>query len=81
LIRDNKWAGKMIDAMGFGDNLAEMQRPVIDREDSPDSWMWLNQSDVDSWMAALPTECPAGIRFASSKCRWSFANYACTRYG
>ena len=28
---------------------------VIDknREDSPDSWMWLNQSDVDTWMAAL----------------------------
>jgi len=28
---------------------------VIDknREDSPDSWMWLNQSDVDSWMAAI----------------------------
>lgn len=28
---------------------------VIDknREDSPDSWMWLNQSDVDNWMAAL----------------------------
>ena len=23
------------------------------REDSPDSWMWLNQSDVDTWMAAL----------------------------
>jgi ubiquinone/menaquinone biosynthesis C-methylase UbiE len=28
---------------------------VIDknREDSPNSWMWLNQSDVDTWMAAL----------------------------
>jgi ubiquinone/menaquinone biosynthesis C-methylase UbiE len=28
---------------------------VIDknREDSPDSWMWLNQSDEDTWMAAL----------------------------
>jgi ubiquinone/menaquinone biosynthesis C-methylase UbiE len=28
---------------------------VIDknREDSPDSWMWLNQSNVDSWMAAI----------------------------
>jgi ubiquinone/menaquinone biosynthesis C-methylase UbiE len=28
---------------------------VIDknREDSPGSWMWLNQSDVDTWMAAL----------------------------
>jgi len=28
---------------------------VIDRnpEDSPDSWMWLRQSDVDTWMAAL----------------------------
>lgn len=28
---------------------------IIDknREDSPDSWMWLNQSDVDTWMAAL----------------------------
>jgi ubiquinone/menaquinone biosynthesis C-methylase UbiE len=28
---------------------------VIDknREDSPDSWMWLNQSDVDTWMAAI----------------------------
>ena len=28
---------------------------VIDknREDSPTSWMWLNQSDVDTWMAAL----------------------------
>ncbi|HWP83631.1 MAG TPA: methyltransferase domain-containing protein [Terriglobia bacterium] len=28
---------------------------VIDknREDSPGSWMWLNQSDVDNWMAAL----------------------------
>ncbi len=27
--KDNKWAGKMIDAVGFGDNLAEMRRPVI----------------------------------------------------
>jgi hypothetical protein len=27
--KDNKWAGKMIDAVGFGDNLAEMKRPVI----------------------------------------------------
>lgn len=27
--KDNKWAGKLIDAVGFGDNLAEMQRPVI----------------------------------------------------
>jgi len=28
---------------------------VIDknREDSPDSWMWLNQSDLDTWMAAI----------------------------
>jgi ubiquinone/menaquinone biosynthesis C-methylase UbiE len=28
---------------------------VIDKnpEDSPDSWMWLRQSDVDTWMAAL----------------------------
>jgi ubiquinone/menaquinone biosynthesis C-methylase UbiE len=28
---------------------------IIDknREDSPDSWMWLQQSDVDTWMAAL----------------------------
>lgn len=28
---------------------------VIDRNrvDSPTSWMWLNQSDVDTWMAAL----------------------------
>ena len=28
---------------------------VIDknRENSPDSWMWLNQSDVDTWMAAI----------------------------
>src|ERR1019366_10409884 len=23
------------------------------RLDSPDSWMWLNQSDLDSWMAAI----------------------------
>ena len=27
--KDNKWAGKLIDAIGFGDNLAEMKRPVI----------------------------------------------------
>jgi hypothetical protein len=27
--KDNKWAGKFIDAIGFGDNLAEMRRPVI----------------------------------------------------
>src|SRR6516162_9184595 len=27
--KDNKWAGKMIDAVGFGDNRAEMRRPVI----------------------------------------------------
>jgi Protein of unknown function (DUF1501) len=27
--KDNKWAGTMIDAVGFGDNLAEMKRPVI----------------------------------------------------
>jgi len=27
--KDNKWAGKMIDAVGFGDNLAGMKRPVI----------------------------------------------------
>ncbi|MBI1956690.1 MAG: hypothetical protein HYS38_09880 [Acidobacteria bacterium] len=28
---------------------------VIDknRVDSPDSWMWLEQSDVDTWMAAI----------------------------
>ena len=28
---------------------------VIDknREDSPNNWMWLNQSDVDTWMAAI----------------------------
>ena len=28
---------------------------VIDRnrEDSPDNWMWLQQSDVDTWMAAI----------------------------
>ena len=39
---------------------AEYMKPdgrivVIDRnrEDSPTSWMWLNQSDVDTWMAAL----------------------------
>ena len=27
--KDNKWAGKLIDAVGFGDNRAEMKRPVI----------------------------------------------------
>ncbi len=27
--KDNKWAGKFIDAVGFGDNLAAMKRPVI----------------------------------------------------
>jgi hypothetical protein len=27
--KDNKWAGTLIDATGFGDNLAEMKRPVI----------------------------------------------------
>ncbi|HKD09916.1 MAG TPA: DUF1501 domain-containing protein [Bryobacteraceae bacterium] len=27
--KDNKFAGKMIDAVGFGDNVAEMRRPVI----------------------------------------------------
>ena len=27
--KDNKWAGKFIDAIGFGDNLAAMKRPVI----------------------------------------------------
>jgi hypothetical protein len=27
--KDNKWAGKLIDAVGFGDNQAEMKRPVI----------------------------------------------------
>ena len=27
--KDNKHAGKFIDAIGFGDNLAEMKRPVI----------------------------------------------------
>jgi hypothetical protein len=27
--KDNKWAGKVIDVIGFGDNLAEMKRPVI----------------------------------------------------
>jgi ubiquinone/menaquinone biosynthesis C-methylase UbiE len=28
---------------------------IIDKnpEDSPDSWMWLKQSDVDTWMAAI----------------------------
>ncbi|HZL36255.1 MAG TPA: DUF1501 domain-containing protein [Tepidisphaeraceae bacterium] len=27
--KDNKWAGKLIDVVGFGDNQAPMQRPVI----------------------------------------------------
>jgi hypothetical protein len=27
--KDNKWAGKLIDVVGFGDNLAQMRRPVI----------------------------------------------------
>ena len=27
--KDNKWAGKFVDAVGFGDNVAEMKRPVI----------------------------------------------------
>jgi hypothetical protein len=27
--KDNKWAGKLIDAVGFGDNNAPMKRPVI----------------------------------------------------
>lgn len=27
--KGNKWAGQLIDAVGFGDNLAEMKRPVI----------------------------------------------------
>jgi hypothetical protein len=27
--KDNKWAGKFIDAIGFGDNQAVMKRPVI----------------------------------------------------
>src|SRR5947209_5093524 len=27
--KGNKWAGKFMDAVGFGDNLAEMKRPVI----------------------------------------------------
>ena len=27
--KDNKWAGKLIDVIGFGDNRAEMRRPVI----------------------------------------------------
>src|SRR5262249_24052504 len=27
--KDNKWAGKLIDAVGFGDNLAAMKRPVM----------------------------------------------------
>src|SRR5438067_12312878 len=27
--KDNKWAGKLIDVVGFGENLAEMRRPVI----------------------------------------------------
>ena len=27
--KGNKWAGKLIDVVGFGDNLAPMKRPVI----------------------------------------------------
>src|SRR2546421_6444590 len=27
--KDNKWAGKLIDVVGFGDNNAQMKRPVI----------------------------------------------------
>src|SRR5277367_6250676 len=27
--KDNRWAGTLIDAVGFGDNQAPMQRPVI----------------------------------------------------
>src|SRR5579862_7017976 len=27
--KDNRWAGTLIDATGFGDNVAEMRRPVI----------------------------------------------------
>ncbi|HYV37136.1 MAG TPA: DUF1501 domain-containing protein, partial [Gemmataceae bacterium] len=27
--KDNRWAGTMIDATGFGDNVAEMRRPVL----------------------------------------------------
>src|SRR5581483_12156789 len=27
--KDNKYAGKIMDAVGFGDNLAQMKRPVI----------------------------------------------------
>src|SRR6266404_4708206 len=27
--KGNQWAGKLIDVVGFGDNLAEMKRPVI----------------------------------------------------
>jgi hypothetical protein len=27
--KDNRWAGTLIDATGFGDNLAEMRRPVL----------------------------------------------------
>src|ERR1700722_19917517 len=27
--KDNKWAGKIMDAVGFGDNLAEMKRPGV----------------------------------------------------
>ena len=27
--KDKKWEGKLIDAVGFGDNVAEMKRPVI----------------------------------------------------
>jgi len=37
---------------------------VIDKnpEESPDSWMWLKQSDVDTWMAAISfSSKPAGL--------------------
>src|ERR1700683_2718142 len=27
--KDQKWAGKLIDVIGFGDNMAQMRRPVI----------------------------------------------------
>src|ERR1700722_10993558 len=27
--KGNKWAGKMVDVIGFGDNRAQMKRPVI----------------------------------------------------
>jgi ubiquinone/menaquinone biosynthesis C-methylase UbiE len=44
----------------FVNNTAPYLKPdgrivIIDKnpEDSPNSWMWLRQSDVDTWMAAL----------------------------